>query len=96
MSIFEAIMLICFGTAWPCSIYRSWVSKSIAGKSLFFMLIVETGYISGTIHKIFFNFDPVIMLYILNAILVFIDIMLYMRNKKYQQNIAEETLSRSA
>lgn len=82
MSIFEAIMLICFGIAWPFSIYRSWKSKSIAGKSLPFLIIVIIGYISGTVHKILFSMDYVIYLYITNAIMVFIDILLYLKNKK--------------
>jgi len=32
MSVFEAIMLLCFGAAWPFSIYKSYKSKSIMGK----------------------------------------------------------------
>ena len=96
MSIFEAVMLICFGTAWPCSIYQSWVSRSIDGKSLVFLLVVEVGYVSGIIHKIFYNYDLVILLYIFNAIMVFIDILLYLRNRKYQQNLNADTLSKSA
>jgi hypothetical protein len=82
MSIFEAIMLICFGVAWPFSIYRSWKSKSIAGKSLPFLIVVMIGYISGTAHKLLFSMDHIIYLYIANAIMVFIDIMLYLKNKK--------------
>jgi len=75
-------MLICFGVAWPFSIYRSWKSKSIAGKSLPFLIVVMIGYISGTTHKLLFSMDHIIYLYIANAIMVFIDIMLYLKNKK--------------
>jgi uncharacterized membrane protein len=82
MSIFEAIMLICFGLAWPLSIYRSWKSRSTAGKSLPFLIVVMVGYSSGITHKILFSMDNVIYLYIANAIMVFIDILLYLRNKK--------------
>ena len=82
MSIFEALMLICFGLAWPFSIYRSWKSRSIAGKSLPFLIVVFVGYLSGTIHKIFFSMDHIIYLYIANAVMVFIDILLYLKNKK--------------
>jgi len=80
MSIFEIIMLICFGAAWPFSIYRSYTSRSIAGKSLFFLLVLLLGYASGILHKIFFSFDRVIFLYILNFIMVGIDTVLYYRN----------------
>jgi len=80
MSIFEIIMLVCFGTAWPFSIYRSYKSRSIQGKSLFFLIILLFGYISGILHKIFYNPDNVIFLYILNLILIGIDTLLYFRN----------------
>lgn len=73
-------MLICFGAAWPFSIYRSYTSRSIAGKSLFFLLVVLCGYAAGILHKVFFNYDKVIFLYIINLIMVGIDTALYYRN----------------
>ena len=82
MSIFEIGMLLCFGFAWPFSIYRSYTSRQNSGKSLPFLLILLLGYISGILHKIFYNFDPVIYLYILNSIMVSIDILLFYRNKR--------------
>jgi len=39
MSMFEIIMLVCFGAAWPFSIYKSYTSRSNAGKSIFFYLL---------------------------------------------------------
>jgi hypothetical protein len=81
MSIFEIIMLVCFGAAWPASIYKSYTSKSVAGKSVIFLVIVFIGYIAGIMHKVFYNFDFVIWLYVLNAVMVFVDILLYIRNK---------------
>ncbi|MDK2992589.1 MAG: hypothetical protein PWP48_1822 [Clostridiales bacterium] len=86
MSIFESIMLLCFGAAWPFSIYRSYKSRSTAGKSLIFSVLLLIGYISGILHKIFYSYDNVIILYIINSIMVAIDILLYMRNKKYQES----------
>lgn len=83
MSVFEIIMLTCFGAAWPFSIYRSWKSRSVAGKSLPFLFIILTGYAAGTLHKILFSFDYVIVLYIINFSMVAIDIILYFRNKLY-------------
>ena len=80
LSIFEIMMLLCFGFAWPISIYKSIRSKSVAGKSLLFLIVVFIGYVSGTLHKILYNYDYVIFLYILNGIMVFIDIILYFRN----------------
>ncbi|MEA2077624.1 MAG: hypothetical protein U9O95_06355 [Candidatus Marinimicrobia bacterium] len=81
MSHFEIIMLICFGAAWPFSIYRSWVSRSTKGKSLLFMIIVMSGYIAGVFHKLFFDHDLVIYLYGLNFFMVALDVALYIRNR---------------
>ncbi len=66
MSIFEIIMLISFGAAWPLSIWKSFKSKSAKGKSLPFMIIIGLGYVAGMLHKVFYNFDLVFYLYLLN------------------------------
>ena len=80
MRVFEILMLVCFGAAWPVSIYKSWTSKNAAGKSVLFLYAILIGYISGVLHKIFFAFDGVIYLYILNGLMVTTDIILYYRN----------------
>ncbi|MBI9103636.1 MAG: hypothetical protein JEY99_14575 [Spirochaetales bacterium] len=85
MSPFEALMLLCFGAAWPFSIYRSAIAKSTAGKSLPFMIVIGCGYIFGIMHKIFFNFDWIIFLYSLNGIMVSVDILLYFRNRRIEK-----------
>lgn len=82
MSIFEAIMLICFGAAWPFSIYKSYTSRQTSGKSAVFLYVVVIGYIAGIIHKLLYNFDFVIYLYSLNALMVLTDLALYYRNKR--------------
>jgi hypothetical protein len=83
MSPFEIIMLICFGAAWPFSIYKSAKTKAIGSKSLLFLFALLFGYIAGVFHKIFYLYDPVIFLYILNGTMVAIDIGLYFRNRMY-------------
>jgi hypothetical protein len=86
MSIFEAMMLICFGAAWPVSIYKSYKSRKTGGKSFSFMVIIFIGYISGITHKLLFTpADPVRFLYFINAIMVATDIALYFRNKKIEK-----------
>lgn len=75
-------MLICFGAAWPFSIWKSYTSRSNQGKSLKFMVIVEIGYTSGIIHKILYSYDIVLYLYALNFLLVLTDMMLYWRNAR--------------
>ena len=83
MSVFEIIMLVCFGAAWPFSIYKSWRTRQVAGKSLPFLLVIVVGYVAGILHKLIYHFDPVIYLYGLNALMVSIDIILYLRNRLY-------------
>ncbi|HPI92577.1 MAG TPA: hypothetical protein PLT09_14045 [Deltaproteobacteria bacterium] len=81
MSIFEVIMLVCFGSAWPASIYKSVFSRTARGKSMAFLIIVFVGYIAGILHKVFHNLDWVVTLYALNGLMVFIDIVLTQRNR---------------
>lgn len=81
MSIFEVAMLVCFGSAWPASIYRSWVSRTAGGKSIAFLVIVLAGYCAGILHKVFYNLDWVVMLYALNGLMVLVDISLTWRNR---------------
>lgn len=84
------IMLVCFGAAWPVSIYKSWKSRSVEGKSLFFLLIVLAGYVAGILHKIFFLYDGVIILYFVNFCMISLDVMLYFRNKGIQNGKINE------
>ena len=85
MSFFEALMLICFGAAWPVSIYRSYKSRVTSGKSLAFLVIVEVGYLSGIVYKVSSNMDHIVWLYVLNAVMVLVDIGLYRRNYRLER-----------
>jgi len=80
--VFEVIMLLCFGLAWPFSIVKSYRSKTSEGKSLFFLMILVLGYISGIINKFVNTFDYVVFFYTFNLILVSADVVLYFRNSK--------------
>lgn len=84
MSILEAIMLICFGAAWPFSIVKSIKSKSTNGKSLLFLIVLILGYIAGIANKLLNNNDIVLYLYILNLLMVSTDAILWVRNKKIE------------
>lgn len=79
MSIFEAMMLICFGVSWPISIAKSVRTKVVSGKSPLFMGVLCFGYASGIIHKLLYSMDWIILLYALNLVLVSIDLTLYFR-----------------
>ena len=91
MSIFEIIMLLCFGAAWPFSIYRSIKSKSTNGKSLMFMIIIMIGYLSGILNKLFYHYDFVVYLYALNLLMVLCDTLLYLRNRREEKRAEENT-----
>jgi len=73
---FEALMLLCFGLAWPLSILKMWRSKRADGKSVWFLCIILLGYSSGIAYKITGNIDKVIFLYGLNLVLVSTDLVL--------------------
>ncbi len=75
-------MLLCFGAAWPFSIIKSYKSKSVAGKSPYFLIVVIIGYISGIINKLLYSNDIIMYLYILNLLMVATDLALYYRNVK--------------
>ncbi len=83
MSVFEAGMMVCFGASWPIAVYKTYKAKSVKGKSLRFLCLIMTGYIFGIIHKIFFCYDWVIWLYLVNMGFVLCDISLYL---KYRNN----------
>ncbi len=78
-------MLICFGAAWPVSIYRSYKSRVTSGKSIGFLIIIEIGYLSGIAYKVSSNMDHVVWLYVLNAVMVLVDICLYRRNYRLER-----------
>lgn len=79
MSIFEMIMLICFGASWPLSIAKALRTKMVEGKSPLFMTVIGIGYLSGIVHKFFYAFDWVTLLYAVNFIMVTVDLALYFR-----------------
>ena len=86
-------MLICFGAAWPFSIYKSIVSKDTGGKSLLFLITLQIGYVTGILFKVteyMQNTDTKInanlYLYILNLIMVTVDEFLYIRNRRIEKN----------
>ena len=85
MSIFEAIMLVCFGVAWPFSIHKSWISRKNGSKSPIFLYIILLGYASGIIHKLLYSLNWVLYLYILNALMVLADILIYYRNQRLEK-----------
>lgn len=81
MSIFEALMLICFGASWPFAVMKTYKTKNVKGKSILFLTLIFIGYIFGIMNKVIKGIDFVIFLYVLNGILVLTDIVLYFQYK---------------
>ena len=76
------------------NIYKSIKAKTVKGKSLAFLIIIEIGYVAGILHKVFYSRDIVMVLYILNLLMVGVDICLYFRNKRLDE--AREACSAQA
>ena len=90
MEIFEAIMVICFGLSWPMSVYKSWTSRTAKGKSLTFEIFILLGYVSGIIGKLVGGYITyVFIFYIINTVMVSVDILLYFRNAKIDRRATE-------
>jgi hypothetical protein len=86
---FEAAMVICFGISWPISVIKSWRSRTAKGKSLLFELLIWLGYVCGITGKIITNnIKYVFIFYVINLVMVSVDIALYMRNKSLDKNAA--------
>lgn len=83
MSIFEAGMLLCFGASWPAAVLKTYRTKNVEGKSRIFLMLILAGYVCGMINKVlYFGYDFVFWLYVINFLLVFCDFVLYFRYKK--------------
>ena len=76
-SIFEALMMVCFGVSWPMSIYKTIKVKNPSGKRVAFLYLVIAGYLAGIVSKIVGgHVNWVIALYALNALMVGTDLVL--------------------
>ena len=92
--LFEALTIFCFGLSWPISIRKSLISRTAKGKSLFFEVFLLIGYAFGIARKIIqvtamgstgFIFFLSFFFYVLNFIEISIDVALYFRNKKLDE-----------
>jgi hypothetical protein len=77
-NVYEAVMLVCFGTSWPFALLKTIRVKNPTGKSLLFMYLILIGYISGILNKIpgIGHYDHVLWLYVLNTLMVAADLIL--------------------
>ncbi len=90
LDFLEAMTILCFGLSWPISIRKSYISRTAKGKSLFFELFLLLGYVFGIVRKAIqtaqgssgFVFFLSFFFYVLNLIMISIDVALYFRNIK--------------
>lgn len=77
-------MIVSFGVSWPMNVIKSYKARTTRGKSLAFLLLIFAGYICGIVSKLLApQFKWYVMFfYVLNLIMVGIDLILYFRNLK--------------
>ena len=88
--ILEIIMIVSFGASWPMNVIKSYKARTTKGKSLAFLCLIFFGYIAGIISKFtntaymaeFSHKWYVLFFYVLNLIMVGMDLCLYARNRK--------------
>lgn len=88
--LFEILMVVFFGVSWPVNVVKSYRSRTTKGKSLLFLLLIFVGYIFGITSKLLADSFKwyVLFFYILNFIMVGLDLILYFRNKKLDKAAA--------
>lgn len=80
-SIFESIMLICFGLSWPLNVVKAYRARTARGTSLPFILLIITGYIAGITAKLVTGqINYVLIVYLLNLAIVSVNVLVYFRN----------------
>ena len=99
VDLLEALTIFCFGLSWPISIRKSLVSRTAKGKSLFFEVFLLLGYACGIVRKIIqlaamdasgLLFFLSFFFYILNFIMISIDVALYFRNARLDRERENE------
>jgi len=81
VQLLETAMLISFGISWPVNIHKSYKARTTRGKSLLFLCFILFGYLCGITAKFVSGaVNYVVVFYIINSIMVSIDIAIYFRN----------------
>lgn len=90
ISFFEAVMLVCFGVAWPLNIIKSLRTKSTEGKSVLFLMAILIGYVAGITHKLLYSRNIVLVLYCINFAMVSVDTFLYFHYRRRERLTAAQ------
>lgn len=80
-SIFETIMLVCFGLSWPLNVIKAYKARTAKGTSLPFILLIIVGYVAGITAKLVTNqMNYVLIVYLVNLAIVSMNLFVYFRN----------------
>ena len=83
-------MILSFGASWPFNVVRSFKARTAKGKSPAFLILILIGYVAGIVAKLtnsaymaeFSTKWYVLIFYIINFIMVAVDLGLYVRNRR--------------
>lgn len=90
--LLETGMLIFFGISWPINIIKAIKVRTTKGVSIFFLYFILIGYFCGIAAKfVAGHINYVVGFYILNFIMVSIDILLYYRNSAIEHLESQKT-----
>ncbi len=93
--ILETMMVVSFGLSWPNSILKSYRARTAKGKSLMFLGLILFGYLCGIAAKLLSgNITYVFFFYVLNAMMLCIEIGLYFRNRAFDRAAAQNSSHR--
>ena len=80
-SLFETLMLVCFGLSLPINMMKAYKARTAKGTSLPFLLLIITGYLGGIAAKIISgNINYVLVVYLINLAIVLLNLAVYFRN----------------
>ena len=87
-SIFETIMLVCFGLSWPLNVIKAYRARTAQGTSLPFIMLIITGYVAGIAAKIVTHqINYVFVVYLINLAIVLINVIVYFRNVRLDKKL---------
>lgn len=99
-TVFEIVMVLCFGASWPFNIIRAYKARTAKGTSIYFTLLIGIGYIGGILSKIFmaaakgaeyWDWLKIVafVFYFINLAMIISAIVIYQRNKKFDKEREE-------
>ena len=104
-TVFEIVMVLCFGASWPFNIVRAYKARTTKGTSLQFTILIGIGYVGGILSKIFAWANSMqagvaywdwlkilaFVFYIINLCMILTGLAIYFRNKKLDAKRAAES-----